>query len=229
MQPKTITGPFGIAREYDTDFMFKQIGQRDATLAMFAIKVPWANMLWQWYFVHIAHLRGVQGFPKPIFTLPGATHEVVIYALNPEYDFNARRNPGESLLHPVNFVGQIIRATDAEAVAEVVRAVQDCVDGNLSPDTDYTQHWIARFGSSNIKGDPKTAGETIIQIGNHRLQFDPAPLTKKPKDTLCKFCGSPVVAEAVVGDKVCNPCSKRPDHDASKSILLKMIREVTKQ
>ena len=68
------------------------------------------------------------------------------------------------LLHPANFHGQFVEPNDAAAAARIRATVQDVLDGKLNPDTDYMRHWMHRFSASNIKGDPKTAGETRITI-----------------------------------------------------------------
>lgn len=222
-----IQGPYGTGYRFDIDFMFSQIGKRDNTLAMYAVHVPWANCMWEWFFIQHQNLIQIEGLPKLKFTRPGSTHEMVIFALDPKYRFDARKNPARYLLHPTNFCAQYTRASDAAAIDEIEQCVRDIVNGDISPDTDYTQHWIARFSDSNIKGDPKTAGQTIVDLGEKgRLTFDPKPLDVRPKDVLCKHCGMPAVAVAIVGDDICLRCSTtRADVDIKKSMIWKMLKQ----
>jgi hypothetical protein len=226
MPLKTIKGPYGQANEYDIPSISKKYGP-NATLVTYYVNVPWANALWTSYEVGVMHMRPVPGLPDPKISLSGATHEVFVFALK-DGPFHPCR--GGARLTSQNYGGQFVTTSDAEAVEFIEKAVQDCVNGDLSPDTDYTQHWIARFGSSNIKGDPATAGQTIVTVGKESMTFDPKPLSKKPKDELCRFCGMPAVATVIVGDQVCLRCSTihQDKIDIKNSLIYKLMqRNVT--
>lgn len=205
-----IKGPFGVAWPFDMEVL----GKDSALVTCHAVKVPWANNLWDTYVIAMMHLRPMPGKPDADIRLPGATHEVMVFAMQPEYRFNPAKTFVGHTLSPTNFVGQFISASDDVAASRVRSCVVAIVHGDLSPDTDFIQHWIHLFSASNIKGDPARAGETIIQLsgpdGRRRdMTIDPAPLTKKPKDTLCKFCGMPAVAVQVVGFDACIRCAAR--------------------
>ena len=134
-----------------------------ASLRTWIIKAPYAHPLWSYYVLAVVHLRPIDGMPDPIIRLKGATHEMFLFALDPEKPVALDKKP--SLLHPANFIAQFIAAHDMDAVRMIDETASDVVTGRLNPDTDYMQHWIARFGSSNVKGNPVKAGETKIIIG----------------------------------------------------------------
>src|SRR5579871_448116 len=157
MHPKEITGPYGRANAYDLDSMHKKHGP-SAAMAAYCIHVPWANMLWTDYEVLIMHLRPVPGKHDPVIKFRGATHEIVVSAIHPDCSFHPCRAPVR--LDSVNYVGQFID-TDEGAITKTINVVRECVDGETCPDEYWRQHWIARFGSSNIKGDVSRAGESI--------------------------------------------------------------------
>lgn len=167
-RPPTLTGPFGRAWEIDLERSrvvnadeFK--GRPDARLACWLVDEPQTNILWRAYFLSLVHLRPLPGVKPPIIHRIGSTHEIMVYACDPDEVFDLDRPSAAWFLHPVNYVGQFT-STDADAIAKVRFTVGEIMSGRLSPDTDFTQHWIARFGDSNIKGDPKSAGETVITV-----------------------------------------------------------------
>lgn len=93
-------------------------------------------------------LREVPGFPPAHINMHGATHEIMVYALNPEHAIDLASSP--RFLTPCNFVGQFIQPSDDEAAALIEQTVRDVIDGRLNPDTDYAQWWIQRFSASNV-------------------------------------------------------------------------------
>ena len=112
--------------------------------------------------------------------LEGATHEVMVYALDP--DWSARLDECPRWLTPVNYVGQFVEVSDAAAEARVETAVRDILAGALSPDTDYIQHWIARFGASNVKVQMKTSQEI-----HDMIQCFPLDATESPELTASRL------------------------------------------
>lgn len=131
-----------------------------ASLRSWILFAPWAHPMWYFYLLVLVHLRPIEGMPAPKINLPNASHELFLIALDPGYPVPLNDRP--HYLTPLNFVAQFYAQDDKEAIRMIDEAALDVVDGRLNPDTDYTQHWIARFGSSNIKGDPARAGETKI-------------------------------------------------------------------
>lgn len=209
--PPTLTGPYGKAWLHDLEEISRMsCGRPHGSVASWILNVPWANGLWEDYNITLIHLRPVEGLSDPYIYLPGATHEIMVAAMHPDWPRDMLLTPiSKYFLQPLNFVGQFIcddEESDHSARVTVQTAVIDILHGRLSPDTDYGQHWIDRFGSSMIKGDPKTYGETVIGMGSQTIKFDPAPLSKKPCDVLCVKCGMPVAAPVLTKNK-CLRCA----------------------
>lgn len=124
----------------------------DATVCAYVIEAPWAHPFWHSYYLFCVHLRDLPGQSQPpIKKFAEVTHEVALYALNPDRPRQALvdgrdMRPGRSFLHPVNYVGQFVAEDDAMAAGVVDRAVIDICNGLLSPDTDFRSQWVARFG-----------------------------------------------------------------------------------
>lgn len=161
-----LDGAFGRAWVHDIDGTLARHGNprstvpRDLTVAAWIVCAPYAHPFWSHYSVICVSLRDVPGCQPPVIRMAGATHEVIVHALNPEHEPAIDDYP--RLLLPPNFVGQFIEPSDEAARERIRQTVQDVIDAKLNPDTDYTRHWIHRFSDSNIKGDPKRAGETRI-------------------------------------------------------------------
>lgn len=127
------------------------------TIDFWYIHAPWANPMWSYYFLGLIHLRPIEGQSQaPIIRRPGATHEIMLYALNGDFeplaDASALR-----YLTPVNFIGHFIAKSDEDARAITEATVIEICMGHLSPDTDYIRQWIMRFGDFCFKDDYRNA------------------------------------------------------------------------
>lgn len=120
----------------------------ELTVASWVVRAPYAHPLWSFYCIACVSLRDVEGASPAHVLLPGATHEVMVYALHPAVPPALDAHP--VLLQPANFHGQFIAPSDAAAAARVRAVVQDVVDGKLNPDSDHVQDWILRFSNSNV-------------------------------------------------------------------------------
>ncbi len=131
--------------------------------AHWVVEARWAHPIWHSYFVGCVALRDMPGVPPAKIHLHGATHEVLVYALNPEH----RRavNDLTPYLTPGNFHGQWRAGSDAEAASFIEDTVKLIVEGRLSPDTDFRRDWIARFSASNMKGPDYPPGLVVIGDG----------------------------------------------------------------
>lgn len=183
----TLTGRAGRAWEIDMEKaramaarLRPDATKNDTTVGCFCAEAPYAHPIWHSYMIGIYHLRPLEGIPAAKINLPGATHELIVVALNPELP----RTPfvaGEEFpkfLTPINFCAQIICPDDAAAHALLKGAVQDVIDGKLNPDTDYIRHWMQRFGSNMIR-DPEHAGETKIIMGDQEIVIPAQPAPKE--------------------------------------------------
>lgn len=185
LPPATIIGTAGQAWAVDLDAI-RATAKRteDGGVAEWVIEATWAHPLWHSYLIMLLHLREFKGQPRPpVIYLEGATHEIILFALNPEKPRTVHKHP--EWLEPANFSAHFIEPSDAAAKARVEKDIHDICDGVLSPDTDYTQHWIARYNASMIRGNPKRAGETKIIVAKPdgtrvEIVHDPKGFDKKP-------------------------------------------------
>jgi hypothetical protein len=116
-------------------------------VACWLVEAPWAHPIWHSYRISVAHLHPLARVPDPVIYRPGATHEMVVLALDPRAPRQPLLDRGEGEpLFPVNFAAQMIETNDATAALKVERAVEMIVAGRLSPDTDFLSHWSALFG-----------------------------------------------------------------------------------
>lgn len=150
-----LEGRAGQAWVIDQEALRRRTGQpldaraEAAALPNWIVHAPAAHPLWSHYLIGCIPLRDLPGLPPAFIHLDGATHEVIVYAMDPEHQPEIDGVP--YLLTPVNFVGQFIADSDEAAAQRVQAAVQEIVDGVLSPDTDARSEWVRRFSGSNLR------------------------------------------------------------------------------
>lgn len=152
----TIDGGYGRAWLIDIDAWRARLGRSDdAMIAQWIVEAPFAHPIWHSYFISLIHLRPMADGRPTKFYVDGATHEIWVYALNPDVDraplIRDATGLGEALLSPINFAAQFIEIEDHLAVERGEQAVRDICHGRLSPDTDWRKAWAARFGSNMMK------------------------------------------------------------------------------
>lgn len=86
-----------------------------AQVATWFLICPGQSPAWDCYFLSLVHLRPIEGGKPPVISREGATHEVMLFALdadrNPVPDDFTTWNP----LWPQNFVGQYTAPDDETA------------------------------------------------------------------------------------------------------------------
>jgi hypothetical protein len=126
----------------------------DGYVASWVIQAPWAHPCWFNYWLHVVHLRPIDRGDGPIetiFYLDGATHEIWLYALNPDVplaEIVSEAKPHEALLDPKNFASQLKLDSDEAAVDLARETACDILFARLNPDTDAIQQWWDRFGDN---------------------------------------------------------------------------------
>ncbi len=110
---------------------------------------PEAHPLWHSYQVSLVHLRPMEGVRDGSLTSPDATHEIHIFALDPESTPDPADPSTIERLRPPNLVYQLRGRTDDGAL-DIFRAfVADLSSGVLNPDTDRRSAqlaWLDRWG-----------------------------------------------------------------------------------
>lgn len=142
----TLTGAFGTAWRV----RLQPVGQRerpdhDGTVGAFIVRAPNAHPLWDHYAINVMHLRPIEGVKPAHITSPGATHELMILALNPEEPLPPSLDAGPSwklsFLRPIDVVTQFKAADDVVADEILELAIAAIVNGQISPDQDYRSRW----------------------------------------------------------------------------------------
>lgn len=146
-QPPDIVGAFGRAWRIP----LAPPGERgrpdaDGTVDGWLMFVPGAHLLWTYWIATVVHLRPILGVKPAHITEPGATHEMIIAALNPEQplpDLAAvgRGEASFAFLTPLDVVQQFTVADDAQGATLCELAVRSCIDGYASPDQDWRSWW----------------------------------------------------------------------------------------
>lgn len=151
--PPTYTGIAGKAWKGDIEAMrvsAKAKRGEDATVCCWVVEAAWAHPLWHSYWLVLIHLRSLPNQKREIkFYLEGATHELWLYALDPDKPRQEMLDTGRmKLLTPMNFSAQIIEDSDQVAAYLIEQAVKDICAGKLNPDTDFIRQWAQRFGDN---------------------------------------------------------------------------------
>lgn len=113
---------------------------------LWGIDAPWAHPIWSQYALYLYDVTTPVGTAPPVIHLPRATHEFLLYALDPsvrlERDVPISRQRCVRL-NPPNY-GYQLRAADNDAARDrVQRIVDEIVAERLSPDTDWRSRWDA--------------------------------------------------------------------------------------
>jgi hypothetical protein len=141
--PPTLTGKHGRAWRITLDHRHRATD----TIDVWLIEAPWAHPVWHSYAISLARLR-----EGDVFYLPCATHELVLFALNPAKSRQDMLGANAvHILEPPNFAAQIVEVEDTLARERVTSAVEKILKGELSPDTDFRRMWIALFGNNMVR------------------------------------------------------------------------------
>jgi hypothetical protein len=99
-----------------------------ATLGAWFLQCPGQSPAWQHYHLSVIHLRPILGVKPATINRQGATHEVMLAALDPKYNPLPDDMGTWHWLLPLNFVGQLELPSDenAKTVLDILaRAVAD--------------------------------------------------------------------------------------------------------
>jgi|SRR5690348_13289293 hypothetical protein len=87
--------------------------------------------LWDSYVLSLIHLRAIAGARAPVITVPGATHELMLLALDPECRPVAMNVDTWRYLRPFNVVEQFSVKTDEDALDLLADAARAVLNGEL--------------------------------------------------------------------------------------------------
>lgn len=165
--PPSLKDPVGMGQAWKMD-VTKTYKVVPSGICRWVLQVPWAHPVFHEYVIDCVHLRNENNLPKPKVLLTGATHEIVVHALDPDWILTYERYP--AILMPTNFSSQFHCENDAAAEARILDTVKEVISGVLSSDTDYIQEWVKRYGDCMIKKNlPKPEviqqGTTTVVLG----------------------------------------------------------------
>src|ERR1700693_3088072 len=94
-------GPIG--RAWDVPVRAEDMVRREqsAVLGAWLVEAPFVHPAWDYHSASLVHLRDILGGEPLIINRPGATHEFVMYALDPRFDDYYDPNDIDSLRHPM--------------------------------------------------------------------------------------------------------------------------------
>lgn len=107
------------------------------------LDVPGVHPNWHRWLLGAAHVRPLPGVPDMFVTMPGATHEITVAAIDPSHEPDVDSIARPPLLIPSDVSAQMILDSDEHCVALVDRCAKLVVEGVLLPDQDYRATWIA--------------------------------------------------------------------------------------
>ncbi len=128
--------------------------QFNATWVLYA---PNAHPAWSHYAFLLYDLTtDIPNKPKPIIYAEGATHEFLLFALDPAFDGLYPRGevssleffdslPRTPLLSPMNYGYQFYARHDDAAKRRICSLFKRCEIQELSPDTDFRDTWDDEF------------------------------------------------------------------------------------
>lgn len=161
----TFKGPCGRA----VSVPLPDVPEAAESLCTWLLTAPRYHPLWTQYLLPVVRLRDIDGFPPPTRKFDGATHELLVVALNPEHGpytpenllryMTGEQAGGIPFLTPVNIAHQI-EGSDDEARRLAAYAAWGVTAGALCPETsDAPTRIRAEWDTSLVKTLAHIRGE----------------------------------------------------------------------
>jgi hypothetical protein len=113
-----------------------------AALAVWIVEADWARD-GRAFLMAVCHLRPLDGVPDAAPRDPGATHEAVIYEIDPAWPIELDATP---VLRAPGLLSSHFRATsDRAAIMTLGKAVRDVIHQRVGPGPEFAAHWLVRF------------------------------------------------------------------------------------
>ncbi|MFC8676741.1 hypothetical protein ACFUEN_29150 [Streptomyces griseorubiginosus] len=149
-EPDHVTGPHGSARRIPPA---SYTAEKPAGVDGWIITAPGYHPLWSQYALGVVSLADIPGVPAANKHRADVTHELHVFAVNPEagpVDATAIGPDGVPYLTPVNVCEQFI-TTDDTARRLAFLCVRAVVDGLLNPETGDAPELIRATWSTAIR------------------------------------------------------------------------------
>lgn len=120
-----------------------------AALDLWLVHAPAAHPFWKYFIVSAVSLADAPNTPPAVVARPGATHELMVIALDPTFTpEQAWCSEGEErwsrfMLRPLNLAAQVVDLTDEQMNELAYLFVRACCYGQASPDDDHRGHNLA--------------------------------------------------------------------------------------
>lgn len=130
-----------------------------ATVALWMLDCPGQSPAWRHYLLSVVHLRPVDDLPPAAVTVPGATHELIVCALDPMANPRPLLPGSWVRLTPTNVVEQVQLPDDETASVLADLAARAVVDGTLPaepPLAGAREPWRTALikTSAHLRGEP---------------------------------------------------------------------------
>ena len=166
MQPQTsrIEGPAATAERMPLTDIRKPAEQ--ACLAAWLINAPGQSPAWSHYLLSVCHLRPIEGAPPAHIRIEGATHELILCALDSYRSPNIHDRESIHYLTPLNAEAQFIVATDEQATSLGEKAVRAICDGAMPAEAAFPQQ-----GRDLWQGVVTKTAEHMLRGGHEHCQL----------------------------------------------------------
>ena len=128
---KKLEGPAGTAQEVlytrdETDDL-----AWTASVSLWFLDCPDQSLAWRNFILGCVHLRPIEGVKPAILKDPSATHEIILFALDPKDNPDPLNPDTWTRLSPINLVEQVMVPGDALATEILETCARQVVDGYL--------------------------------------------------------------------------------------------------
>jgi len=115
--------------------------QPHSAIGVWFLDAPWCHPMWKQYYVSLIHLGHVEGLGAATVVVPGATHELLVFALDPQNQMDPTMLTPPKMLTPQNLGQQFQAESPEKAKATISALLKQVCHGTLSVDSDYRRVW----------------------------------------------------------------------------------------
>ena len=124
-------------------------GKETSIVTSWLLFAPWAHPVWDYYVLSITHLRPAVGTMPAKKLHPEAEFELVVAALDPK----STPDPdvcGFTCLCPIKLIVQFKGVEQDFLLNLAENAARSVLDRNISPDSDFIEHWRLAINNAVI-------------------------------------------------------------------------------
>lgn len=156
---KRASGPFGTAVECRCTLEPDDPPGLAGTVAMWLLDCPGQSPAWSHYSLSVVHLRPIPGADPAEVTVPGATHQFALVALNPDYTHDPLDPYTWARLTPHNLEEQVEVPDDEGAWRLALGCVHEVVNGRLWAEPPFPgtrEPWLSALvrSAAHLRGEP---------------------------------------------------------------------------